>query len=293
MRVLYTGKVKDVFELDEQHLLFRFSDRISAFDKQIPSQVPSKGEALCRTAAFWFKLLREEGIPSHFVSLKSSTEMVVRRFHSSFGHRDSSPRGKPSFIPLEVISRHYVDRWSDGPFDVPPSQREACEGGRQLPSPVIEFTTKFEASDRPVDDSEAMQIARLSEGSLRQIKDLTLQIDSLIAKEVGVRNILHVDGKKEFGLDDYGRLVVVDTFGTLDEDRWWDATSFSQGRGVIELSKQLVRQFYKKEGYAQALAFARENGKPEPPIPPLPAEFVARLSRLYVEMFERITGSVW
>ncbi|MBR7005473.1 MAG: phosphoribosylaminoimidazolesuccinocarboxamide synthase, partial [Candidatus Methanomethylophilaceae archaeon] len=96
-------------------------------------------------------------------------------------------------------------------------------------------------------------------------------------------------GKKEFAYDKERRLMVVDTFGTLDEDRWWDAEEYAKGN-IVELSKEFVRQYYRETGYHAALYAARDAGKPEPDIPPLPQDIIDRVSKLYVDMYERITG---
>jgi len=98
-----------------------------------------------------------------------------------------------------------------------------------------------------------------------------------------------VDGKKEFAMDEKRRLMLVDTFGTADEDRFWDLEAYQQGKQV-ELSKEFVRQYYRKTGYHQALMDARGAGRPEPDIPPLPADVAKQASDLYVGLFERLTG---
>ena len=85
------------------------------------------------------------------------------------------------------------------------------------------------------------------------------------------------------------KLMVIDTFGTLDEDRWWDAEEYAKGN-IVELSKEFVRQYYRETGYHKALYDAREKGEPEPDIPALPQEIIDRVSKLYVDMYERITG---
>ena len=114
-------------------------------------------------------------------------------------------------------------------------------------------------------------------------------MDDIIAVEAAKRNLIHVDGKKEFGYDENRKLMVLDTFGTLDEDRWWDAAEFAKGN-IVELSKEFVRQYYRETGYHAKLMKARDAGEKEPDIPALPQDIVDRVSKLYVEMYERITG---
>ena len=113
--------------------------------------------------------------------------------------------------------------------------------------------------------------------------------NAIIDRECSKRGLIHCDGKKEFAFDENRKLMVIDTFGTLDEDRWWDAEEFAKGR-IVQLSKEFVRQHYRESGYHKALYDARDAGKPEPDIPALPQEVIDRVSKLYVDMYERITG---
>jgi phosphoribosylaminoimidazole-succinocarboxamide synthase len=98
-----------------------------------------------------------------------------------------------------------------------------------------------------------------------------------------------VDGKKEFGMDEDRNLMVLDVFGTADEDRFWDAEKYALGEWV-ELSKEVVRQYYRGIGYKDALYTAREKNEPEPDIPPLPDAMIEEVSGVYRNLFERITG---
>ena len=116
-----------------------------------------------------------------------------------------------------------------------------------------------------------------------------LKVDDIIEKEAAKRGLIHCDGKKEFGYDENRNLMLIDTFGTLDEDRWWDAASYAEGK-VEELSKEFVRQHYRETGYHAKLMEAREKGLPEPDIPALPQDVIDRVSKLYTDMYERITG---
>ena len=200
-------------------------------------------------------------------------------------------------IPLEVICRYYaagslLDRIKSG--KVTPEQLGFPAGyqvkkGDKLPTPFIECTTKLEAHDENLTDEEAKEMAGLSDAEFQEIKDTVLRIDALIEREAGKRGLIHVDGKKEFGYDKDRKLMVVDTFGTLDEDRWWDADEYAKGN-IVELSKEFVRQYYRETGYHDALYDAREKGLPEPDIPALPQEIIDRVSKLYIDMYERITG---
>jgi phosphoribosylaminoimidazole-succinocarboxamide synthase len=100
---------------------------------------------------------------------------------------------------------------------------------------------------------------------------------------------LHADGKKEFAIGNEGQIMLIDTFGTADEDRFWDRKSYEEGR-FIELSKEFVRQYYRGTGYLETLTEARDNAAPEPDVPALPPQMVDDTGILYAELYERITG---
>ena len=289
MQLIRKGKVKEVYALNDNELLFLFTDSISVFDKIIPSKIPKKGETLCKSSAFWFEKIGN--IKNHYLSCEDS-KMRVRRFRII-----DKPRVEDEnyLIPLEFITRYYVagslyDRLKGGKLNYKLLGFESMpEYGEKLPEPYFEITTKFEAYDRKVSFEEAREIGGLSQDEIEEIKDIILKVDEIMANEVGKRGLLHVDGKKEFALGEGREIYLVDTFGTLDEDRWWDKDAYERGE-IIQLSKEFVRQYYRSIGYYEELKRAREEGKEEPEIPPLPSETVEKVSKLYVEMYERITG---
>ena len=255
MEHIRTGKVKEVYAVDENTLEFVFTDNISVFDKIIPSQIPHKGETLCRTAKYWFTLLRSMGIDSHFKEYLPPNRMRVKRFNIIEDydkiHRDTTNY----LIPLEVICRHYaagslMDRVKKGRITAEqlgfPKGHEV-KYGEKLPRPFLECTTKLEAHDRELDEKEAKEIAALSDEEYDFIMSTILKVDDIIEKEAAKRGLIHCDGKKEFGYDENRNLMLIDTFGTLDEDRWWDAASYAEGK-VEELSKEFVRQHYRETG---------------------------------------------
>jgi len=274
MRFLRKGKVKEVYEVSEYELEFVFTDQISVFDKVIPTLIPYKGETLCRTSAHWFRVV--QAIPE-YDRITPSTRNVL--------------------IPLEVIARYYVagsfhDRIQAGkirPESVGFPRGHAPKYGEPLPRPFVEVTTKLEKVDRELTEDEALKISKLSRVEFDDLVRTVLQIDERLNMDVRKRGLIHVDGKKEFAMDDERRLMLVDTFGTADEDRFWDLEAYEKGQ-QIELSKEFVRQYYRKIGYHQALMDARAAGKPEPDIPPLPADVAKQASDLYVGLFERLTG---
>ena len=294
MELLRRGKVKEVYALDSQRLLFKFTDNISVFDKIIPTQIPFKGESLCRTATFWFRKIGATGIKNHFIQARDS-EMIVKRFRIV----EQAKNGKGDYlIPLEFITRYYVagslyDRLRDNKLDFHKlGFSKMPQYGEILPEPFFEITTKFEEYDRKVNWQEAAKIGGLEKSEIEEIREIILKIDKIIHREVEKRGLIHVDGKKEFALDKERDIFVVDTFGTLDEDRWWDKEKYEKGE-IVQLSKEFVRQYYRGIGYYEKLQEARRKGIAEPPIPPLPEDMVEKVAALYRDTYTRITGEPW
>ena len=297
MKFLREGKVKQVYEVDENTLEFVFTDHISVFDKIIPTEIPFKGETLCRSAAFWFQLLKKSGVRTHFKELVPPNRMRVKKVDVIPEYEKLHCGLTNYLIPLEFISRHYVagslnDRFIAGelmPEDLGYPRGHNPRYGERLPHAYYETTTKLEIVDRPVSNEEAIRISGMTTEEYERALELIGKIDALIASEVEDRMLIHVDGKKELAFDEHRRLMVVDTFGTSDEDRWWDEDEYAKGH-CLELSKEAVRQYYRDIGYYDELVKARKSKLPEPKIPPLPEEKVEEVSDLYIEMFERIAG---
>ena len=295
--LIRSGKVKDVYQMDGNELEFVFSDRISVFDKIIPSSVPYKGETLARTSAYWFELLKQQGIQTHFIRMSSPNAMRVRRVNVIRDYSKLNNKTKNYLIPLELITRYFVygslwDRVKKGA--VKPEQLgfgpgHEVKAAEPLPEPFFEVTTKLEETDRNLTKEDALKISGVTTQEYDDMKELCLKVDEQIGTRVKARGLIHVDGKKEFAFDDERRLMVIDTFGTADEDRFWDAKAFEQGT-YIERSKEFVRQFYRNSGYYDQLSKARSEGKEEPEIPALPKDMIEKASGIYIKLFEDMTG---
>jgi len=162
----------------------------------------------------------------------------------------------------------------------------------KLPNPLVEVTTKFEAYDRFVDREEALAISNITEEEFDNIVRAALAVDEIIEAEAAKNGLIHVDGKKEFALGPGRKVVLVDTFGTLDEDRWWDAAAYAEGE-CVELSKEFVRQHYVDSGHQAALQEARDTGATDPPIPALPQSVIDETAALYASMYERLTSGTF
>jgi len=297
--LLYSGKVKQVWSTENPDIIeFRYTDQISVFDQIIPSLIPRKGESLNRSSCHWFDLVKKAGIcDTHIIEMNAPDRVLARRFDVIREPGAISKHAENVFVPLEVICRHYLAgtawrRYQRGEVSAPDlgfEEDENLEEGIKLPRPFLEVSTKFEKFDRNLDRQEALEISNLEPDELDGILQLVLRIDKLIQDEVSERGLIHVDGKKEFALGKNRTPVLIDSFGTLDEDRWWDAESYSEGN-IVQLSKEAVRQHYIETGHHQSLHKARTSGTDEPPIPPLPQKIIDSTANLYYSMFERLTG---
>ena len=296
-KYLRRGKVKEVYEVSPTELEFRFTNDISVFDKHIPSEIPHKGETLALTAAHWFEICARLGVPHHFLRLSGPTSMRVRRVQVVPQPKTLGPHPRNYLVPLELIMRYYVagslwDRVKAGkvtPAALGFPSGHAVQYGEPLPEPMFEVTTKLEPTDRLLEMPEALALACIDKAQMATMREMILKIDGAMDSEIRPRGLFHVDGKKEFAVDAEGQFMVVDTFGTADEDRFWDRDAYDRGRQV-EFSKEFVRQHYRSTGYYDQLMKARDAGLPEPAIPPLPPLLVDEVSRLYTTVYQRLTG---
>ena len=297
--MLYKGKVKQVWSTEDPDIIeFRYTDQISVFDQIIPSLIPRKGESLNRASCHWFGLLEEEGIcKTHVIEMNAPDRVLARRF-DVIREPGSIPKDAENFfVPLEVICRHYLagtawrryQRGEVSPEDFGFEMGVELTEGVKLPKPFLEVSTKFEKFDRNLDREEALQISNLESEELDSLLAIVLDVDSVIDRETSKRGLIHVDGKKEFALGPGREPVLIDSFGTLDEDRWWDAEAYNKGQ-IVQLSKESVRQYYIDSGHHSELYEARHTGADEPPIPPLPDYLIESTAELYATMFERLTG---
>ncbi|MFH0815857.1 MAG: phosphoribosylaminoimidazolesuccinocarboxamide synthase [Methanobacteriota archaeon] len=298
MQLYKKGKVKEVYVASESEFEFHFTDQISVFDKVIPTLIPDKGETLCRTSAFWFQEAARLGMRTHFIGLPAGNKMRVKRVSIPKPGVPLKKSDRSVLVPLEVIARYYVagslhDRLKAGelsPLALGFGNSSLPAYGAELPQPFVEFTTKLEETDRLLTHREASELSGLGRERLDEIKQMVLKVDKEMNRRAKSQGLLHVDGKKEFGIDAEGEMMLVDTFGTADEDRWWDLKLYGEGK-TVELSKEAVRHHYRSTGYHDALMEARKSHLHEPDIPPLPGDVVGKVTGIYVDLFERITGT--
>lgn len=300
MELIHSGSVKNVYSTNQGELEFEFTDRISVFDKPIPSLIPFKGEALCKTAVFWFQKAKEMGIRTHFIAQAAPNRIRVKKVDILRDYSAITLQSAGYLVPCEFILRHYAagglyDRLKSGAIDPKEAglaRDKPIPYGTKLPSPLFEFTTKLERIDSPLTPERVLEISGITEEILKEIRRICFSLDEKIQAEIEKRGLIHADGKKEFAMDEGRNLMIVDVFGTADEDRFWDGEEYRKGN-CVELSKEFVRRYYRGIGYKDNLYRARSEGREEPDIPPLPQEIIDTASSIYIDIFERITGQTF
>jgi phosphoribosylaminoimidazole-succinocarboxamide synthase len=279
-RLLARGKVRDLYEVDEGHLLLVATDRISAFDVVLPDPIPDKGRVLTGLSLHWFDRTTDL-VANHLVTAERW------RFPSPFDAETSlSGRAmlvrRARVVPIECVARGYLagsgwaqyrERGAIADVRLPAGLVEAD----RLPEPIFTPTTKAAAGhDEPLTLAEAAEL--VGRGLVERLAELTIALYERIAGAALERGIIVADTKLEFGFVD-GELVLVDEVGTPDSSRFWPADPWTPGRSQPSFDKQFVRDWLDASGWNR-----------EPPAPALPPEVVARTAGLYREAYERISG---
>lgn len=271
MEFLASGKVKDLYDVDESTLLFKFSDRVSAYDVKFKQDIPRKGEVLCKFAEFWFN---ELDVPNHFIKRESETEILVK---------------KMKMLPIECVVRGYfygslVSRWKKGEVQVSEGTNTALAA--KLPEPIFDPTTKSE-HDIPIDKSKAIEMNLVSEEQYNWLEKTSIVIYKKMSKIADGVGFILADLKLEFGLLD-DQITLGDSIGP-DEYRLWPKDSFETGKIQEAYDKQLLRDWLTANGYQKQFDDARDNG--QEPIPPeIPPEIISKMTERYVTAYEKISG---
>jgi phosphoribosylaminoimidazole-succinocarboxamide synthase len=271
-KFIRSGKVKDIYDFDEDHLLFKFTDRVSAFDVVLPTAIPRKGEALCKMAAYWFETL---GVPNHMVRLQGPDTMVVRKL---------------KMIMVECVVRGYLygslfERMSKGEVSLPMPRVLASK----LPAPYFDPTTKSELHDEPITEAQIIQDGLMTTAELRQVKASTIEVYQKMTQKAGGAGFILADLKLEFGKGADGTILMADSIGP-DEFRMWPVESYEPGKPQESYDKQPIRDWLQSSGYKAKLDAARRAGEQIPAPPELPRELTEEVSRRYVNVYEKITG---
>ena len=271
LEFLTSGKVKDLYDVDESTLLFKFSDRVSAYDVKFKQDIPRKGEVLCKFAEFWFN---ELDVPNHFVKRESETEILVK---------------KMKMLPIECVVRGYfygslVSRWKKGEVKVPEGTDTTLAA--KLPEPIFDPTTKSE-HDIPIDKTKALEMKLVSEEQYNWLEKTSIEIYKKMAKIADNVGFILADLKLEFGILE-GQITLGDSIGP-DEYRLWPKESFEVGKIQEAYDKQLLRDWLTEKGYQKQFDDARDEGD-EPVAPEIPFEIISKMTERYVTAYEKISG---
>ena len=271
MKFVGSGKVKDIYELDDKRLLFKFSDRVSAYDVKFEQQIPRKGEILCKFAEFWFEYL---DVPNHFIKRQSETEMIVK---------------KMKMIPVECVVRGYfygslVDRWRSSSAYLPKNVDTRLAS--KLPSPIFDPTTKSE-HDIPIDKQYILDAGLASPEQYNILEQTSIEIYQKMAHVADQAGFILADLKLEFGVFD-GTVVLGDSIGP-DEYRLWPKDQYKVGSIQEAFDKQLLRDWLTANGYQKQFNDARV-AKKKPIAPRIPTEIISKMTHRYIQAYEQLTG---
>ena len=273
MKFLTSGKVKDLYDPGDDTLVFRFSDRVSAFDVKFKENIPKKGEVLCKFAEFWFNELKT---PNHFVKRISDNEIIVK---------------KMKMLPIECVVRGYfygslVNRWTKGEVKIPEGTDTILAS--KLSHPIFDPTTKSE-HDIPINKEKALKMNLVTLDQYDWLEKTSLEIYKQMEKVSSDAGFILADLKLEFGLLD-GEITLGDSIGP-DEYRLWSKDSYNVGKVQEAYDKQILRDWLTENGYQKKFDEAREAGN-EPIAPPIPLEIIHKMTMRYITAYEKITGNL-
>jgi phosphoribosylaminoimidazole-succinocarboxamide synthase len=263
-----SGKVRELYALDNERLLLTASDRISVFDVVLPTEIPDKGRVLTGLSGFWFTRTKEI-VPNHLLTIREdgrsmecrrlvmlTIECVVRGYLSGSGWKSYQQSGEVCGIAL------------------PKGLRESD----RLPEPIFTPTTKAdEGHDEPLTAEQAADL--VGDERFAEAERISIELYRTAAEYAAGKGIIIADTKFELGLDEQGNVVLGDEVFTPDSSRFWPADDYEPGGPQLSYDKQFVRD------YAESLGWDKT-----PPGPELPDAVVTGTRARYLEVFERITG---
>jgi phosphoribosylaminoimidazole-succinocarboxamide synthase len=262
-----SGKVRELYEVDDERLLLVASDRISTFDVVLPTEIPDKGRVLTGLSAFWFARTREL-VANHLLALRDDGRSTECR--------------RLEMLPLECVVRGYLtgSGWKDYQATGAVCGHVLGEGLRdsdKLPDPIFTPATKAqEGHDENIDRERAAEL--VGQERLDEVERVSIDLYRLASEYAAERGILLADTKFEFGLDRDGQLVLGDEAFTPDSSRFWPANEYEPGRAQPSFDKQFVRDYCETLGWDKTA-----------PGPELPEDVVTGTRARYVEAFERLT----
>ncbi|MES9935085.1 MAG: phosphoribosylaminoimidazolesuccinocarboxamide synthase [Sedimenticola sp.] len=283
LKLLNRGKVRDIYDVDDQHMLLVTSDRLSAFDVILPQPIPGKGEVLTRVANFWFGRTRDI-IPNHLSEKPLSEVVPDEAQRKTLGDRALVVR-KLKPLPIEAIVRGYLigSGWKDYQRTGGVCGIQLPEGLRQadkLPEAIYTPSSKAEFGEHDENISFEKTVDLLGRELAEKVRDVSIRIYTECAAYAREKGIIIADTKFEFGQDDEGNLYLIDEVLTPDSSRFWPADQYQPGISPPSFDKQYVRD------YLETLDWDKT-----PPGPELPAEVIEQTAAKYREAEIRLTGN--
>jgi phosphoribosylaminoimidazole-succinocarboxamide synthase len=276
-----SGKVRDVYALDPEQLLFVATDRISAFDYVLATGIPQKGRVLTQLSLFWFEFLKDI-VPNHLVTADVDRYPErIRKYGDQLGGRSMVVR-RAEMFPVECVVRGYISgsAWKEYKdsgrvcgIELPAGLQESD----QLPEPIFTPATKA-VSGHDENISFAAMVQLVGAGPSEQLRDLTLAIYRKASDFARQKGLIIADTKFEFGRTASG-ITLADEVLTPDSSRFWPADKYQPGKAQESFDKQYVRDYLEEIHWNK-----------QPPAPSLPQEVARRTSEKYVEAYRELTG---
>ena len=280
LKLIHRGKVRDVYEIDDDRLLLVATDRLSAFDCVLPTLIPKKGKILTQISAFWFRHLSDIS-PNHLITVDLD-EMPEQLAHYEELRGRSSLVRRTRVFPVECVVRGYLEGsgWKEYQekgsicgHELPPGLRQ-CD---KLPAPIFTPATKAaEGHDENIDFDRFREIVGEDVGT--QLRYTSLRLYDTASEYARERGIIIADTKFEFGMDNNGNILLIDEVLTPDSSRFWATDSYQAGHAQPSFDKQFVRE------YLESLDWDKR-----PPAPPLPDNIVKATTDRYVKAYEMLT----
>jgi len=281
LELIGRGKVRDIYAIDDDHMLIVTTDRFSAFDVVFAEPIPHKGELLTEISNFWFARTADT-IANHLTGLDLRDYVSAEDY--ALLHGRSIIVRRMQTLPLEAIVRGYVigSGWKDYQatgaicgIRLPAGLQQA----EQLPEPIFTPSSKAEVGNHDINVSFDQIVAKIGADKAQQVRDKSLQLYRQAADYASERGIIIADTKFEFGVDENDEVVLIDEILTPDSSRYWPADEYRVGISPPSFDKQFVRD------YLETLDWDKT-----PPAPPLPAEIVARSQQKYQQIRDILLG---
>lgn len=280
--LLARGKVRDIYDVDDQHLLIVTTDRLSAYDVVLPDPVPGKGAVLTQISNFWFAMMQDI-VPNHLTNRSLESLIPDEEYRRPLIHRSIIVRRlKP--LPIEAVVRGYLigSGWRDYQatgavcgIKLPDGLQQAS----QLPETIFTPATKAQAGDHDENIGFDLVVELLGDALARRVRDLTIAIYERAAAYALQRGIIIADTKFEFGLDEQGELFIIDEALTPDSSRFWPQDQYEVGKSPPSFDKQFVRDYLDTLDWDQT-----------PPGPDLPQDILDKTGEKYREALNILTG---